>query len=274
MKRKIISIDATKCDGCGDCVSSCPEGAIQLVDGKAKVVRESYCDGLGACLKECPRDAITLEERDAVPYDEKQVIASLVALGSPVVEAHLRHLKDHGELDTLKLALDYLTQHSAPVERPEPLMHSCPGTRSQSIPRSATKMQESRVIDTDAESQLTHWPIQLRLLSPLSPTYREADVILVADCVPFALNDFHEKFLKGNKLAIACPKLDLNQEAYVDKIHTMIDVANVKSITVMMMEVPCCKGLFRLAQVAMDKSSRKIPLRAVTISLDGKVITT
>ena len=200
-KRGIVRIDEAKCTGCGVCVPSCAEGAIQIVDGKARLVADKLCDGLGACLGDCPEGAITVEERDADDYD---------------VAAVARHLG-----------------------------HA---------------------------SALRQWPVQLHLVSPRAPYFQGADLLLAADCTAFAAGDFHSKHLKGKALAVACPKLDDGQDAYLEKLVALIDEAKVNTITVMIMEVPCCGGLERLAQEAASRASRKVPIKRVLVSLQGAVI--
>jgi ferredoxin len=276
VRRNIISIDEAKCDGCGLCIPDCPEGAIQLVSGKARLVGELLCDGLGACLGRCPQGAISIEEREAAPYDERQVMARVVPQGPAVVQAHLKHLRTHHQTALLGQALDFLrAQGAGPVSVPGLPAHGhgasgsgCPGSKIMSFqpkrPAAAGEVGK-------AASQLRHWPIQLHLLNPLAPHYQGSNLLLAADCVPFALAEFHQSFLQGKTLAIACPKLDQGQEVYADKLAALVEGAQVNSITVMIMQVPCCQGLLRLAQAAMARSQRKIPLRCVIVSLQGEI---
>jgi len=248
--RQIIEIDEDLCDGCGECVSACAEGAIQLIDGKAKLVSDSYCDGLGACIGDCHVGAIKIIERDADGFDEAAVALHLTRIG--------RH------------------HEPAPVRRPSnvviPIMTGggggCPGSRAQTI-KTAPVANGGEI--TASPSQLAHWPIQLHLVPPTAPFFQGADVLLAADCVPFAVADFHQRYLANHSLAIACPKLDHNQEIYLEKLVAMIDIAQISSMHVMIMEVPCCGGLVRLVDEARKRASRQIPIRCTVIGTNGSV---
>ena len=236
-KRKIVNIDAGLCNGCGLCVSSCAEGAIQLVDGVAKLVKDDYCDGLGACLGECPQGAISVIEREAMEFDEA---------------ATEKHLEDIG-------------RKAAPVA--VPVHHAgCPGmAMRQFAAKAATAPAE------DTPSALRQWPVQLHLVSPTAPYFRDADLLLAADCAAFAHGGFHSQFLADHALAIACPKLDDTGE-YAEKLAAMITAGGVKSLTVVMMEVPCCRGLERLVEQAFAIAGIRIPLRKVIIGIKGEVL--
>ncbi|GAB4334945.1 MAG: 4Fe-4S binding protein [Calditrichia bacterium] len=276
MKRQIINIDESKCDGCGLCIPACPEGAIQLIDGKARLVSDLCCDGLGACLGDCPQGAITLEEREAEPYNERKVMENIVPKGANTIRAHLDHLKEHGEFDYLEEALDYLREHNIPVPPPAHQHQGghhhagggCPG--SQTLAFQDEPANEGPV--AEQPSALRHWPIQMHLISPNAPHYREADLVLAADCVAFSMGNFHNKYLKGKTLAIACPKLDEGQEIYLEKLKMLIDQARINTLTVMIMQVPCCGGLLRMAQMALSQTERKIPLKYVVVGLQGEIL--
>jgi ferredoxin len=278
MKRKIIKIDEEKCNGCGLCMPGCPEGALQMIDGKARLVSDLFCDGLGACIGQCPEGAITIEEREAAPYDERQVIAVIARQGKAVIEAHLQHLRDHNETEYLQQALAYLRENSLmaaqePAERPAAHAHAhggCPGSRAMSF-SPAPEEPAARPAGT-LPSRLTHWPIQLHLISPVASHFRNADLLLAADCVPFSLAGFHEDYLKGKTLAIACPKLDSGQEVYLDKLISLVDTAQVKSLTVMIMQVPCCGGLLQMAKRAVAQATRKIPVDYIVVGLRGEIL--
>lgn len=282
MKRKIIRIDEEKCTGCGACIPGCPEGAIQLIDGKARLVGDLYCDGLGACLGTCPEGAITIEEREAEPYSERKVMENIVKQGPNTIRAHLEHLREHGEYDYLREAQAVLREKG--VESPPgdendadsappqgPAAHGgCPGMRSMSF---SPRGQREEGGTGPQPSQLTHWPIQLHLISPAAPHYRGADLLLAADCTAFARGAFHGEHLKGKALAIACPKLDEGQEIYLEKLKALIDEARINSLTVMIMQVPCCRGLLRLAQAAAEQAERKVPITCQVVGIDGGVTT-
>jgi Pyruvate/2-oxoacid:ferredoxin oxidoreductase delta subunit len=242
-KRNIVKIDENKCNGCGLCVSACAEGAIQLINGKAKLVSEVYCDGLGACLGHCPQDAITIEQRDAAEFDEKAVHEYLKK--SQNTTSPERQRRDD----------------SAPA----PAFTGCPGMMARSFDKKAVVASTGSV-----ESQLAQWPVQLKLVSPMAPYFADSDLLLAADCVPFAMGDFHQTLLKDRSIVIFCPKLD-DCSPYVDKLAQIIQNNNLRSLTVVHMEVPCCSGLLRIADAAIAKSGVKLGYEDITISLDGRV---
>ena len=268
MERQIIRIDPELCDGCGLCVQGCPEGALQLIDGKARLLSEITCDGLGACLGECPQGAIQIELREAVAYDELLTIDQLLPQGANTLRAHLKHLHHHGQTVYLEQAIAYLRERQLNIPSfQEPIMsHECPGSAARSIQRSPAAAPAEGL-----ESQLSQWPVQLHLISPGNPAFQKADLLLAADCTAFAMPDFNQRWLPGKKLAIACPKLDENQEVYLSKLTALIDDSQVNTITVMIMEVPCCGGLLRVAQMALERASRKVPLKLVVVGIDGSV---
>lgn len=272
MKRKIIFIDEEKCDGCGNCVPECHEGALQIIDGKARLISDLFCDGLGACVGYCPAGALTVEEREAEPYDEKKVMVSITKGGANVIKAHLKHLKDHKELGFLTEAIDYLNDNKIPIpvleEDVEPASCGCSSNQEQVI------NSTEEIIDETGKriSHLKQWPVQMHLVSPQAAYYKNSDLLLAADCCGFAYPDFHKDFLKDKSVAIACPKLDTNKQIYLEKLISMINDAKIKSITVLIMEVPCCGGLVQLAKQALDFSERNLQLRAIVIGIKGNVL--
>jgi len=343
MKRQIIRIDEEKCTGCGQCIPGCPEGALQIIDGKARLISDLFCDGLGACIGTCPVDAITVEEREAEPYDERKVMENIIKQGANVIRAHLLHLKEHNETTLLKTAIDLLQERGLEVpdlssvkghpaqERQhhgdQKLHHhdhhyqehhsnhhenhdhhanhrenqghhhehnhhhdrhhehgdgghrpGCPGAAMRDL-RSKNKTEpgdsvalpqnEGRVKMT---SQLSQWPVQLQLLNPHAPYFQDADILVCADCVPFAYADFHQRFLKGKILVTFCPKLDKTLEQYLEKLTVMFRDNNIQSISVLHMEVPCCSGTLHLVQEALKRAQKVIPLRDYTISITGDII--
>jgi len=279
MKRQIITIDERKCTGCGDCIPACPEGALQVIDGKARLVSDLFCDGLGACIGHCPTGAMRVETREAEPYDERRVMAgSIVKAGPNVIAAHLRHLEEHGANDYLREAVAYLEEQGIanPLEAEvatKPAHHGgCPGSRTMDF-RSNGHAAPSAVAtpSSPAPSALRQWPVQLHLVSPIAPYFRDVEVLLAADCVAFAMGDFHSRLLDGSALAIACPKLDTGMERYVEKLTAMIDLAGVRSITVAIMEVPCCGGLTALVMQALEKAKRKVPVKRIIVGVTGEV---
>ena len=270
MLRDIIVIDKEKCTGCGECIPGCPEGALQIIDGKAVLISDLFCDGLGACIGHCPVGAMTVEKKEASPYDEKKTMANIVTHGENTTKAHLIHLKEHNEEKLLAQAIEFLEENDMKIpnfnqEKKE--FQGCPGSRVMSFEETKTTTEEG-----DRSSKLRQWPIQLHLVPPTAPFFQGKDVVIAADCVAFSLADFHKNFLDKKSLAIACPKLDSNQEIYLEKITAMIDVAKINSLTVMTMEVPCCNGLLALTKQAVDKANRKVPIKSIVISVEGKVL--
>lgn len=290
MKRSIISIDEALCNGCGACVKGCHEGALQLIDGKARIISELYCDGLGACIGECPVGAITIEEREALPYDEISVIEQILPKGNATLTAHLKHLHEHHQTVYVNQAIDYLEKKAITLEldfltptkkqkidvknESTPLPCGCPGSmaRSFAAPASTGFRMATEKITQPSVSQLTQWPVQLHLLNPQSAYFQGADVVLAADCTAYAYGDFHNRFIKNRTLAIACPKLDDGKEIYVTKLVAMMEEAEINTLTVVIMEVPCCGGLFRLVQMAAERSQRKVPVKKVVIGVQGEII--
>lgn len=288
MKRDIIRIDEDKCTGCGDCVPNCHEGALQIIDGKVRMVSELMCDGLGACIGHCPEGAITIEQREAEPYDEIMVMQEMVGKGFNTVVAHLRHLREHNETVFLKLGMGFLIQHEAElsfyVQDVKDAVHQvvvaatntqsgggCPG--SQTIVFDPSSMRPvGQEITVSASSELRQWPVQLHLINPTAAYFQGSDLLVAADCSAFSLGDFHSNWLKNRSLVIACPKLDQGKEIYVQKLINLIDTSRVNTITVLMMEVPCCGGLLQLVQMAVQRSSRKVPVKAVTVSIKGGIL--
>jgi len=278
MLRKIISINEEKCNGCGDCLPNCAEGALQIIDGKARLISDLFCDGLGACIGHCPEGAISVIEREAEPYDEKKVMQMIVGQGENVIKAHLLHLKEHKEFELLTEAIDYLNDNG--IENPlmkqfhneEARSHtSCPGTREMVFTQHETA--DSHYEDeTKSASHLRQWPVQMHLIMPTSKVFHQADLLLAADCVPFAYPDFHRDFLKGKSIAIACPKLDTNKQVYLEKLTTMICDARLKSVTVVIMQVPCCNGLLHLALQAREEAGRKIPITLIVVGVQGEIL--
>lgn len=280
MKRTIITIDEEKCNGCEECVNGCHEGALQMIDGKARLVSELYCDGLGACIGTCPEGAITLEEREAEPYSETAVMNRVSKMGEKVILAHLKHLKDHNETGYLNEGVEYLKNNSINInlnslfeqklnviENSEPQHTGCPGSRQKSF----TNIQNT-VADESAGSELTHWPIQLHLINPSANHFKNCDLLIAADCVPFSISNFHSKFLKNKKLVIACPKLDSGKEIYIEKLRVLIEETRINTLNVVIMEVPCCSGILKLAQLAVESSNRKVPIKYTVVGVQGNII--
>jgi len=250
LTRKIVKIDEDRCNGCGACVPSCAEGAIAVIDGKARLLADNLCDGLGNCLGTCPEDAIIIEERPAVAFDEEAVRQRLGRLR--------RAGDDTGSLSKPQAA-------AAP-----PAGGGCPGARVRMMapgPATAAPADEPG----QAASQLGHWPVQLALVPPAGPIWQDADVLIAADCVAFALPDFHQRLLAGKSLAVACPKLD-NVQPYIEKLTRIFADNPVRSITVAHMEVPCCSGIVHMVRTALQEAGREdIPVTDVTVGVDGTI---
>lgn len=254
VKRNIIKINEELCNGCGLCAKGCHEGALQIIDGKACLISELYCDGLGACIGDCPMNAISVEEKEVEAYDEIAVIKRIIPKGAKVLEAHLQHLKNHGEMNLLQQGIQYLKDNDITV----PVL-------TQPQPQNVIPVSQMSAFKPMSAS--INWPVQLHLINPQSGVFNDADLLLVADCVAYANPKLYSELLIGKKLAIACPKLDVNKESYVNKLIQMIDDSKINSLTVAIMEVPCCGGLIRLVEMAMEKSTRKIPMTKVVVKI-------
>lgn len=237
MKREIITIDEDLCNGCGLCVPNCHEGALQIVDGKARLVSDLMCDGLGACIGHCPEGAITIEEREAEPYDEIKIMQQVIGKGTQT--------KEEGAGDC-----------------------GCAGSKT----RTFTPIAFAEPMSVgNLSSALTHWPVQMHLINPGAGHFRGSHLLLAADCTAFSLGNFHPNFLQGKTLAIACPKLDSNREVYVEKLKILIDESQIDMLSVMIMEVPCCSGLLQMAELALSQCSRQIPVKLIIVSVDGQI---
>lgn len=273
MKRKIININEEKCTGCGVCIPDCPEGALQLIDGKARLVSDLFCDGLGACIKACPTGAMTTEEREAEPYDEYKVMENVVKGGVNVIKAHLSHLKDHGQDEFFNQAVDYLKKNNfeVPVLEVKPLPCGCPGTMQKDLSQ-MKKQSQQPVQAVNLQSELNNWPIQLKLLNPNAPYLKNADLLIAADCTAFAYPNFHQKFLKNKVLIMLCPKLDSDLNVYVDKLANIFETQEINSITIVHMEVPCCGGVEMIIKEALSQSGKNIIMKDYTVSLTGELI--
>ena len=320
VKRKIIRIDEEKCNGCGLCIPNCPEGALQVIDGKARLISDLFCDGLGACIGHCPENAITTEEREAEPYDEKKVMENIVKAGKNTILAHLKHLKEHNETKYLNQAKEFLREKNIEIPMEEGKMehpHSggCPGAALREVNKD-TDVSETYSLSNDQRtksafysgkqyvsehaqkppynggadknmptskravfdasgnseqaSALRQWPVQLNLLPPQAQFFENSHLLVSADCVPFANANFHSKLLNGKSLVIGCPKLD-DIEAYQEKLTEIFKNNKIKSITVAIMEVPCCHGLLAAVEEAVEASGKKIPMIDETIGINGEI---
>jgi len=236
--RNIVMIDEDKCNGCGLCITACAEGAIELIDGKAKLVSDIYCDGLGACLGHCPEDAITVEPREAEAFDEVATEQYLKAKAKPEVD----------------------------------IPFACPGMAAKTLTPQAEPAAASAGDELlPPPSQLAQWPVQLKLVSPSAPYFAGADLLLVADCVPFAMGDFHSTLLKGRSVAIGCPKLD-DVESHIEKVQAILEGNELNSFSVVHMEVYCCSGLTAIARKAITRSGKPMTFEDITIGVHGDIL--
>ena len=274
VKRKIIIIDDMKCNGCGLCIPNCPEGAIQIIDGKARLISDLFCDGLGACIGHCPEGAITIEKREAEAYDEGKVMENIVRQGPNVIKAHLEHLKGHGEHKYLEGALKFLQDKKIAVPGEEGGAHAhhhgaggCPGSKMMDLRKKPAGSQVKAGARIDSE--LSQWPVQLMLVPAGAPYFDGADLLICADCVPFAYANFHRDLLKGKILLVGCPKLD-NAEIYRQKLEDIIKNHDLKSVTYAHMEVPCCFGPVGIIKEAIIASGKNIPFEDVNIGIKGE----
>lgn len=243
VNRKIIKIDEDLCDGCGQCIIACAEGALEIIDGKAKVISDNLCDGLGACLGECPQNALEVIEREADEFDEE------------AVEVRLAEMK------------------KAESQKPATVQCGCPSAGLQIFDKAepGAAAPESTAGQGAEPSALTHWPVQIRLIPPTAPFLKNADLLVMADCVPVAFPTFHRDFLKGKSIAMGCPKLD-DAEGYIEKFAEIFNVADIKSITTVVMEVPCCAGLPIIVERGMQKAGKTVPMEQVVISTKGQIL--
>lgn len=301
MKRSIIKIDEDLCNGCGNCVPNCHEGALQIIDGKARLISDLMCDGLGACIGHCPEGAITIEEREAEAYNEVEVIKGMVPKGKNTIIAHLKHLLDHKQDALFKQGFDYLVtnkkelpfqiedvvdglrhksqsslcgcgdhgnhEHQTPVKPAHGHVGACPGSAARSFGKTEVQGNVGSL-----QSELTHWPIQLHLINPSSPHFAGADLLIAADCTAFSMGNFHQDYLKGRKLIIACPKLDHGLDVYLEKIKALIMSAGVNTITMLRMEVPCCFSLVQIVNRAKEETGSKVPLKEIVVGINGNIL--
>ncbi len=258
IKRNIIRIDEDKCNGCGLCIPACPEGALQIIDGKARLVKETFCDGLGACLGDCPENALHIVERDVEYYDAGGVVSHIKRNSPDQLGNHYKHIDKH------KDEINRITEDTKTIAPP-----ACPGSKMmQWITGEEPPVTSTKNIQL---SQLRQWPVQLHLLPPNAPYFKDANLMIIADCVAFAYGNFQEDFVKDKAIAIGCPKLD-DVNAYLDKIARIIAEGKPRSVTVVYMEVPCCMGMVKITEQALASSGRDIPMESVLISIKGDII--
>jgi len=270
-KRKIIKIDEEKCNGCGECIPNCPEGALQIIDGKVRLISDLFCDGLGACIGHCPEGAISVEEREASKYDERKVMENIIKQGANVIKAHLAHLRGHKQDNLLEIAHEVLKEKNiavAPDPSKSPASGSgCPGSKVADFKKKGPLQRGGSEVKLDSE--LGNWPVQLNLVPAFAPFLDNADLLIAADCVAFSYADFHRDLLKGKVLLVGCPKLD-DIQRYQEKITQIFKHNNVKSVTYAHMEVPCCFGLINVIKDAIKLSGKEVPFTDVEITIKGE----
>jgi ferredoxin len=243
--RKIIKIDEDLCNGCGNCIPNCQEGALQIVDNKARLISDLFCDGLGACIGYCPQNAITIETREAQDYDERSVmLQNIIPKGENTIKAHLEYLLEHNAIQFYNQAVEVLKEEG--IENPVK-QRTCSSFKSKS------------------------WPIQMHLINVQDASFDGQDLLLAADCTGFSLEGFHDDYIEGSRLIIACPKLDNSAKIYEEKLVNILKIHNVKSFTVMIMEVPCCGGLLKLAKMAVKKSGKDVEIKTIIVGIDGNL---
>ena len=251
MKRKIITIDEELCDGCGNCVSACSEGALQIVEGKAKLVKEDFCDGFGDCIGECPSGALKIEEKESNPFD---------------IEATKQYLLQAKGSEAVWRMEEAQKKHEAKEEKNLPC--GCPGSMIQTIPLTTSSPLSSH---GRLEPQLRNWPVQIHLLPLKAQFYEETDLLIAADCCSYAYAGFHQDFIRGRTLAIGCPKLD-NADTYSEKLAAILKENDIHSVSIAYMEVPCCAGLVKLVEAAVKDSGKEIPVRKTKIGIQGRIV--
>ena len=261
IRRKIIEIDQDLCNGCGNCIVDCAEAALEIIDGKAKVVNDLFCDGLGACIQGCPTGALEIIEREAAEFNEEAVEKRLESLKSKE-EAELEQVKQIVAEHSHQCGCDS-TQEDSKITLEN---HVCSCASAETMLFNESEEQTRKVSST-----LRQWPVQMHLINPTAPYFQGADVILTADCVAYALGEYHDKYLKGHSIAIACPKLDQGREIYIEKIRSWFDEAKINTLTVMRMQIPCCGGLLGIVQEAVKRASRKVPIKYIIVSVEGTI---
>jgi NAD-dependent dihydropyrimidine dehydrogenase PreA subunit len=256
VKRKIIKIDEELCDGCGNCIPSCPEQALQIVETengkKARLVKELYCDGLGACLGTCPTGALAIIEDEVEPYDDEATIKRIKEKAPDMLETHMKHIQEHG--------------HAPHAHHKHTAAHACPSAKVMQWEKIEHKSEKT----ARADSELRQWPVQIHLVPAAAPYFKDADIVIVADCVPFSYANLHRDFIKSNAVAVGCPKFD-DADAYIEKITNIIRQSQPKSITVVTMEVPCCSGLVNIVEQAIERSGADVPFKTVTVTIKGDI---
>ncbi|MCX6153385.1 MAG: 4Fe-4S binding protein [Candidatus Kapabacteria bacterium] len=275
MLREIIKIDEQLCDGCGLCVPACAEGAIQIIEGKARLISDLFCDGLGACLGQCPPGAITIEMREAEPYDEIKVMDGICKQPASVIKAHLMHLKDHNEIIYLNQAITYLVENGFDIpdldSKPAETSCGCQGTVHRELKSKTVYAPLNKPPSNELESELSQWPVQLHLVNPNASFFKDRELLILADCGPIVNANIHSNYIKGRSLVIACPKLDYT-DPYIEKLTEIFSGSGTKKAIVVRIEVPCCGGITRFAAEAASRSGRSdLIVEEHILGIDGSL---
>ncbi|MFH1052566.1 MAG: 4Fe-4S binding protein [bacterium] len=276
MLRQIIEIYEEKCDGCGLCVPECHEGALQIIEGKARLISDLFCDGLGACIGHCPLDAINIIEREAEPYDEIKVLKQILNQPRSVLKAHMKHLLDHQAFEHLDTAVNYLKADGInnPLdeienEKPDKSVLGCPGSMMKQFESPETDLDSD---SPDIPSELRQWPVQLHLVNPNAPYFKDSELVVMATCGPIASANVHRDYIKGKSIVVACPKLDYTAP-YTEKLAEIFNFGNIKKVNVVIMQVPCCSGLLKIATDAKKLSGREdMTIVENVLDLRGNII--
>lgn len=278
MIRQIIEIDEEKCDGCALCVPECHEGALQIIEGKARLISDLFCDGLGACIGHCPQGAIEVVEKEAAPYDEVKVLESMINKPRAVLKAHLKHLLDHQAYEYLNEAVHFLNLEGIdnPLDDPDEDEHQhvsacgCMGSRTMTLEE--TKTNEVSEATPDLPSELRQWPVQLHLVNPNAPYFKDSELVVMSTCGPIANANVHRDYIKGRSMVVACPKLDYTAP-YTDKLAEIFELGKIKKVIVVIMQVPCCSGLMKFATDAKLKANRQdMEIEQHILALDGRLL--
>ncbi len=273
MLREIINIDEEKCDGCGVCVPACHEGALQIIEGKARLISDLFCDGLGACVGECPQNAITIEKRETEEYDEIKVMEIMIQKSDAVINAHLTHLAEHKENELLQQAINFLKENERNTNfsfiEDTKSQSGCPGSKMMDL--GFIKKSNNNQQYDEQDSMLNQWPVMLHLVNPMAPYFKNKELVIMATCGPVASANVHQTYLKDRSVVVACPKLDYT-EPYTEKLQTIFDIAKTPRAIVVRMEVPCCGGLTQMSLIAASNSNSNMILEEHTVSVTGDII--
>ena len=274
VKRKIIEINEDLCNGCKQCIPNCHEGALQIIDGKCRLISDLFCDGLGACIGHCPTGAMKIIEREVEAYDERKTMEEkIVPKGKNTINAHINHLKDHGATEFYDQTIAYLEENGIDytINEKKQTFTACSGSAPKIMNNPVHTLAKPMIFNNSNQvTELRQWPVQLHLVPIHAPFFRNSHLLIATDCVGFANPNFHSQLLHGKSLVICCPKLD-NGVTYVEKLSEIFKHNTLRSVTIAIMEVPCCRGLLRIVNEALDKSGKNIPVIKEIVNTDGSI---